>query len=63
MAILGKLFWIALTLVFTFCFVVLFEYGPSNFADNAQHEFKNVKELFNAKPMEKRKDASDKAVK
>jgi hypothetical protein len=46
MALLGKLFWIVLTLVFTFAFVVLFEHGIDNFADSAQLEFKNVKTLF-----------------
>jgi len=31
MAFLRGLFWFALFLVLTFCFVVLFEYGPARF--------------------------------
>jgi len=32
MALLRGLFWFALFIVFTFSFVVLFEYGPRDFA-------------------------------
>ena len=43
MAILRGLFWFALFLVLTFCFVVLFEYGPRDFANGAQKEYARVK--------------------
>jgi hypothetical protein len=43
MALLRGLFWFALFLVLTFCFVVLFEYGPSDFASGAQKEYARVK--------------------
>lgn len=56
---ISKLFWIALTLVFTFCFVVLFEYGPTNFVANAQTEFQDFKTLFTENP-KKAADHSDK---
>ena len=56
---ISKLFWIALTLVFTFCFVVLFEYGPTNFVGNAQTEFQDFKTLFTQAP-KKTTDHSDK---
>ena len=36
-------FWFALFLVLTFCFVVLFEYGPRDFASGAQKEYARVK--------------------
>jgi hypothetical protein len=43
MAFLRGLFWFALFLVLTFCFVVLFEYGPRDFAGGAQKEYARVK--------------------
>ena len=43
MALLRSLFWFALFLVLTFCFVVLFEYGPRDFASGAQKEYARVK--------------------
>jgi hypothetical protein len=43
MALLRGLFWLALFLVLTFCFVVLFEYGPRDFANGAQKEYARVK--------------------
>jgi len=39
MDLLGKLFWVALYLVLTFAFVVLFEFGPDNYAANARRSF------------------------
>lgn len=56
---IGKLFWVALTLVFTFCFVVLFENGPTNYVENAQAEFKDLQTLFVTTP-KKPGDHSDK---
>ena len=43
MAFLRGLFWFALFLFLTFCFVVLFEYGPRDFATGAQKEYARVK--------------------
>jgi len=43
MAFLRGLFWFALFLVLTFCFVVLFEYGPRDFANGTQKEYARVK--------------------
>jgi hypothetical protein len=43
MALLRGLFWFALFLILTFCFVVLFEYGPRDFANGAQKEYARVK--------------------
>jgi hypothetical protein len=43
MALLRGLFWFGLFLVLTFCFVVLFEYGPRDFANGAQKEYARVK--------------------
>ena len=43
MALLRGIFWVALFLALTFCFVVLFEYGPRNFANGAQKEYARVK--------------------
>jgi hypothetical protein len=50
MDLIRKLFWVALTLVFTFGFVVLFENGTTNYVDNAKVEFEQMKLLFAQKP-------------
>jgi hypothetical protein len=43
MALLRTLFWVALFLFFTFSFVVLFEYGTSDFVSGFQKEFNRLK--------------------
>jgi hypothetical protein len=43
MAFLRGLFWLVLFIVLTFCFVVLFEYGPHDFANGVQKEYARVK--------------------
>ena len=43
MALLRGLFWFVLFVFFTFCFVVLFEYGTHDFAAGFQKEFERVK--------------------
>ena len=45
MALLRSLFWFALFAASTFCFVVLFEHGVSNFGGNAQKELESVKKM------------------
>jgi len=45
MALIRGLFWFALFIFFTFCFVVLFEYGTHDFANGFQKEFARVKSL------------------
>ena len=54
MDLLRKLFWVALTAVFTFCFVVLFEHGTIDYADNAQREFASFKAMMLQKPEKKK---------
>jgi hypothetical protein len=43
MALLRTLFWVALFLVFTFSFVVLFEYGTHDFVPGFKKEFARIK--------------------
>jgi hypothetical protein len=43
MSLLRGIFWIALFIFFTFCFVVLFEYGTHDFSAGFQKEFSRVK--------------------
>jgi hypothetical protein len=43
MALLRGLFWFVLFIVLTFCFVVLFEYGPHDFANGVHKEYARVK--------------------
>jgi len=46
MALLRGFFWFVLFLVLTFCFVVLFEYGPRDFASGAEKEYARIKSLL-----------------
>lgn len=43
MSLLRGLFWFVLFVFFTFCFVVLFEYGTHDFTTGFQKEFSRVK--------------------
>ena len=43
MALLRGFFWFILFVVFTFGFVVLFEYGPRDFANGVKKEYARVK--------------------
>jgi hypothetical protein len=43
MALLRGVFWFVLFVFFTFCFVVLFEYGTHDFVTGFQKEFERVK--------------------
>jgi hypothetical protein len=43
MSLIRGLFWLVLFVFFTFCFVVLFEYGPHDFATGFQKEFERAK--------------------
>lgn len=43
MSLLRGLFWIVLFVFFTFCFVVLFEYGTHDFSNGFKTEFEKVK--------------------
>ena len=42
MGLIRNLFWFLLFVFFTFCFVVLFEYGPSDFVPGFQKEINRV---------------------
>ena len=59
MALLRGLFWFALFLVLTFCFVVLFEYGPRDFANGAQKEYARVKSSVVKRSEEIRQDKKE----
>jgi hypothetical protein len=52
MFLLRGLFWLILFVVLAFCFVVLFQYGPHNFANGFQKELARVKS-FAIKQVEK----------
>jgi hypothetical protein len=57
MGLLRGLFWFVLFVFFTFCFVVLFEYGPNDFVAGFQTEFEHAKTyaMAAAKPTPKPK--------
>jgi hypothetical protein len=43
MTLLRGVFWFGLFLVLTFCFAVLFEYGPRDFGNGARKEYARIK--------------------
>nr|MBA3386451.1 hypothetical protein [Chthoniobacterales bacterium] len=43
MSLLRGVFWFALFVFFAFCFVVLFEHGPSDFSNGFKTEFQKAK--------------------
>jgi hypothetical protein len=45
MAFLRGVFWFGLFVILTFCFVVLFEYGPLDFVHGAEKEYARAKSL------------------
>ena len=57
MALIRGLFWFVLFVFFTFCFVVLFEYGTHDFVNGFQKEFERVKSfaMEASKPSQKPK--------
>jgi hypothetical protein len=59
MALLRGLFWFGLFLILTFCFVVLFEYGPSDFANGAQKECARLKSFVVKRTEEIGRDKRD----
>lgn len=46
MNLIRAIFWIALFVASTFCFIVVFEHGFSNFGKNAQKEVQSLKTVF-----------------
>jgi hypothetical protein len=46
MPLLRGFFWFVLFIVFTFSFVVLFEYGPRDFANGVKKEYARVKSFL-----------------
>ena len=57
MSLLRGLFWLVLFVFFTFCFVVLFEYGTHDFGNGFKQEIERVKTFAkeSAKPSQKPK--------
>ena len=46
MSLLRSLFWFALFVASTFCFIVIFEHGVSNFGENSKKEVESLKVIF-----------------
>ena len=59
MSLLRGLFWVALFVFFTFCFVVLFEYGTADFTTGFKKEAERVKDyvMQAGKPAKKEEKA------
>ena len=60
MALFRTLFWTAIFIASTFAFTVLFEHGPTNFAQNARKEADILRAMASSKPVQRQKDGSDK---
>ena len=59
MAVLRSLFWFGLFLALTFSFVVLFEYGPRDFANGTQKEYARIKSFVIKRTEEIRQDKKE----
>jgi hypothetical protein len=46
MSLVRAIFWIALFVASTFCFLVLFDHGPTNFAENSKAEWAYLQKVF-----------------
>ncbi len=46
MSLVRAIFWIALFLASTFCFLVLFDHGPTNFAENSKKEWAYLQKVL-----------------
>lgn len=57
MSLIRTLFWVVLFVFFTFCFVVLFEYGTHDFTSGFKKEFARLEAFVKqmSKPEEKKK--------
>ena len=57
MSVIRGLFWLVLFVFFTFCFVVLFEYGTHDFTNGFKTEFERAKTFVveKFKPEKKKK--------
>jgi len=49
MALIRSIFWFALFVASTFCFIVVFEHGFTNFGDSAKKEAESLKAIFGMK--------------
>ena len=56
---ISKIFWVLLTAVFTFLFVVLFENGTVNYVENCQTEITQMRAFFGEKPHKKADTTGD----
>ncbi len=55
---ISKLFWVLLTAVFTFLFIVLFENGTINYVENCKTEYTQIVAYFKEKPQKKSDSAA-----
>ena len=55
----SKILWVLLTVVFTFLFMVLYENGFTNYVENCQTEYQQIRTYFGTPP-HKKADNSDK---
>lgn len=63
MALLRSLFWVALFLFFTFCFIVFFEYGSRDFTTGFKKEYQRIKSFVVAQTSKAPPPADKKATK
>jgi hypothetical protein len=58
MALIRLIFWVALFVVSTFVFTVIFEHGFNDFSTNAQQELVTLKKMYGEKADQKKADAT-----
>ena len=57
MNLIRSIFWIALFVASTFCFIVVFEHGFNNFGANAKKEVQSLKTIFNLAETQSKENA------
>jgi hypothetical protein len=60
MSIIRAIFWIALFLASTFCFIVIFEHGFSNFGENSRKEIASLKHILGMAEKKSKENAEPK---
>jgi hypothetical protein len=46
MSLIRSIFWVALFIASTFCFIVVFEHGFANFGENSKKEVESLKTVL-----------------
>jgi hypothetical protein len=63
MGLIRSIFWLAVFLVATFAFTVLFEHGTTDYVTNAEREFVALRKEFDKTIIKRKGDQTDELLK